>query len=352
LALTFINPMLLRPSQALPRGDQWLYELKFDGFRGLAIKNGKEVQLWSRQRNHMNNRFPRIVEAIQGLPVKSTIIDGEIVCLDQEGRPCFEDLQNYSETKEHFLFFYAFDLLAVNSTTLVNQAIEKRKQQLRDLIPNDGPLRLSDFVDADPDRLVTFAKDNRLEGIVAKRAGSIYEPGKRSGAWTKVKTYQEADFLIGGFLANNDGVESIAVGFHREGEFRYAAKLETYSSRKQRMELGTSLVRHRVDACPFVHVPRRRSGDTWSAGVTAEDLERMVWVMPERTVRVRFIEWTRAGVLRHASFHGIQAHERFTSLKHFPHRNVSKIPLIPATSAALDAERSRHHRQTKMAKVC
>src|SRR3954469_11304583 len=206
--------MLLRPSQVLPRGEKWLYELKFDGFRGIAIKNGKDVQLWSRQQNNMNKRFPRIVEAVQGLPVKSTIIDGEIVCLDQQGRPCFEDLQNFNPSKQPSLFFYAFDLLAVNSTTLVNQAIEKRKQQLRDLLPKDGPLRLSDFVDADPDQLVTFSKENRLEGIVAKRAGSIYEPGKRSGAWTKFKTYQEADFLIGGFLKNEEGVESIVVGFH------------------------------------------------------------------------------------------------------------------------------------------
>lgn len=301
MALTFINPMLLRSSQALPRGDQWLYELKFDGFRGMAIKNGADVRLLSRSQNDLTKRFPRIVDAVKLLPVKACIIDGEIVCLDEQGRPCFEDLQNFTPSDQRFLFFYAFDLLALNSTTLIQQPIEKRKEQLRDLLPKEGPLRLSDFIDADPEHLVTFAKENRLEGIVAKRRGSFYEPGARSGAWTKFKTYQEAEFLIGGFLAGSDGVQSMVVGFQREGAFHYAAKLEVYLQRKQRLEFLTTLERARVHVCPFVKVPRKSSsGDTWSVGVTDEDLKRIVWVSPKRSARVRFLEWTRSGLLRQA----------------------------------------------------
>ena len=119
LALSFINPMLLKPAKALPRGEHWLYELKFDGFRGIGIKNGKDVKLWSRQRKCLTKRFPTIVEAVAALPVRSAILDGEIVCLDQEGRPCFEDLQNFSAGSTSNLFFYAFDLLALNSNPLV-----------------------------------------------------------------------------------------------------------------------------------------------------------------------------------------------------------------------------------------
>lgn len=300
MALTFINPMLLKPAKALPRGEEWLYELKFDGFRGVAIKNGHEVQLWSRQRKSLTSRFPSIVETIAALPVRSTIIDGEIVCLDQEGRPCFEDLQNFSPASESNLFFYAFDLLAVNSKSLVNTPIEERKERLRDLLPSEGPLRLSDFINGEPDLLETFAREQRLEGIVAKRRGSAYEPGKRSGAWTKFKTYQEGEFLIGAFIANGEGVESIVVGFHRDGAFRYAAKLEVYLPVKQRLDFLTRLVALRIDACPFVLVPRKREGDTWSAGVTDDDLKGIVWVSPKRSARVRFLEWTRAGVLRQA----------------------------------------------------
>src|SRR5688572_18708641 len=119
LALSFIPPMLLGPSKILPRGEQWVYELKFDGFRGIGIKDGEHAWLVSRNGNDLSNRFRRITEAVRALPVKEAVLDGEIVCLDLEGRPSFEDLQDFSRKREPFLFYYAFDLLHLDDASLV-----------------------------------------------------------------------------------------------------------------------------------------------------------------------------------------------------------------------------------------
>lgn len=300
LAITFTEPMLLKPAALLPRGDQWLYELKFDGFRGVAVKDGSQIHLFSRNGRDLSKKFARIVEAVAHLKIKSAVIDGEIVCVDEAGRPCFEDLQNFTARSGSRLFFYAFDLLAADDVSLMTRPIEERKDHLRRLLPSEGPLRLSDFVECEPEALVRFARENRLEGIVAKRRGSIYEPGKRSGAWAKFKTLQEAEFVIGGFLPADNVVESICVGFRKADAFLFAAKLEVYLREDKRKAMAGELRRIAVQACPFARVPNRRPGDTWAGGLTAEEKAAMVWVEPIAPVKVRFVEWTRSGVLRHA----------------------------------------------------
>jgi len=299
--------MLLKPAAALPRGDQWRYELKFDGFRGLAVKDGENVRLFSRNGRDLSRRFSRIVEAVRKIRAVSAIIDGEIVCLDQDGRPCFEDLQNFGPSLESNLFLYAFDLLSLEGKELFREPIENRKKLLRKLVPKSGPLRISDFIDAEPEALIDFAKENRLEGIVAKRTGSLYEAGKRSGAWTKFKTYQEGEFLVGGFLATSVGIESLAIGFFRDGAFKYAARLEVYLKGKPLAELCDKLLKQQGVSCAFERVPAKRSADRWSVGLTKEDFERFQWVKPKLPIRVRFTEWTRLGLLRHAGLVGRSA---------------------------------------------
>jgi hypothetical protein len=140
---------------------------------------------FSRNGRDLSKQFPTIIEAVRKLKAQSAIIEGEIVCLDENGRTCVEDLQNFGSELENNLFFYAFDLAHLNGVQTVIDPIEKRKERLRELIAASGTLRLFEFVECDPEALVTFARENRLEGVVAKRLGSRYEPGKRSGAWAK-----------------------------------------------------------------------------------------------------------------------------------------------------------------------
>ena len=296
----FITPMLLQTSKVLPLGEQWLYELKFDGYRGLAIKNDTSTRLYSRNRKDLTARFLPIVHAIQNLPVNSCVLDGEIVCLDSLGRPCFEDLQNYTEG-EHALYFYAFDLLHLNGECLLSLPLTMRKEKLAKVLEDCDPaLRVSGPVEGDPAAIIKFCRDHRLEGIVAKRRNSIYRSGERCSSWVKFKTHQEATFVVGGFLPGLDGFSSVAVGFHREGTFQYAAKLEVYLPRSKKVDVLKRLMPLAAPKPAFERVPRKRPGDTWSAGIPADEFERFVWIMPKVEVTVQYQEWTRAGYLRHA----------------------------------------------------
>lgn len=284
----------------MPHGEHWRYELKFDGYRGIAIKDGNDVRLFSRNGRDLSRKFARISDALKELTTQSAIVDGEIVCRDERGRPCFENLQNSGSELRKNLFFYAFDLLLINGVKLEERPIEERKERLRKLLPKQGPLRLSDFIDCDAETLVAFAKENRLEGIVAKRTGSCYEPGKRSGAWTKFKTYQSAEFFIGGYLPGRNGVESLAVGFMRENVFRYAGRVEVYLKGNRLAKLCNDIKSATAGQCPFERIPIKRPGDTWSVGLTEHNAANFVWVKPKAKVTVRFTEWTRIGLLRHA----------------------------------------------------
>jgi bifunctional non-homologous end joining protein LigD len=249
----------------------------------------------------LSRRFPRIIAAVGALRCENAVMDGEIVCLDLDGKPCFEDLQNFSPKRNQFLFYYGFDLMWLGGHDLRGLLVSERKQRLAELLMGCPPaLRLSEALDANPDDLVAFARAHKLEGVIAKRRDSRYEAGKRSGAWQKFKMYQEADFLVGGFLPSPDGIVALAVGFRDAEQFRYAARLEVYWSAQRKADLRKRLLPLLRPGCPFEKVPTKRSGDTWSAGITADEQEQFVWVKPKVHVGVRFLEWTKAGVLRQA----------------------------------------------------
>jgi bifunctional non-homologous end joining protein LigD len=296
----FITPMLLQPSKVLPVGEQWLYELKFDGYRGLAVKNRTSTRLYSRNGKDLTARFLPIVHAVRSLREKECILDGEIVCLDADGRPCFEDLQNYSEG-EHALYFYAFDLLHLNGESLRSLPLTTRKERLTAVLNGSAPcLRLSASLESKVDALVSFCREHRLEGIVAKKRDSIYRPGERCASWVKFKTRQEGSSIVGGFLPSGDGFSLIAVGFRRGGEFHYAGKLEAYLPKSAKAEALKRLAPLASSSPAFINVPRKRSGDSWSAGISANELGRFVWLKPKIIATVQYQEWTRAGYLRHA----------------------------------------------------
>lgn len=161
-------------------------------------------------------------------------------------------------------------------------------------------MRISASLDGKPDTMVQFCREHRLEGIVAKKRDSIYRPGERCSSWVKFKTRQEAEFFVGGFLPGVDGFSSIAVGFRRGGEYHYAGKLEVYLPRSVKADALNRLVPLASSEQPFVQVPRKRRGDTWSAGITADEISKFVWLKPKVKAIVEYQEWTRAGYLRHA----------------------------------------------------
>jgi ATP-dependent DNA ligase len=168
----------------LPDGRQWLWEIKLDGYRALAVKNASGITLFSRRKKSLNRKFPCIVEALADLPA-GTVLDGELVGLDDTGRPDFNLLQNYRGGAAR-IYYYIFDLLCCKDRDLTRLPLVERRSLLKSLVTSrDKRIRVSDYIEAGANELLAAAREQHLEGIVGKRRDSIYEPGKRSGAWIK-----------------------------------------------------------------------------------------------------------------------------------------------------------------------
>lgn len=191
--------MLLLRTEKLPEGPDVQYEIKFDGYRALAMKTRGKVHLRSRNDNDFNARYPGIVKALAPMP-DETVIDGEVVALDQEGRPSFNTLQNYGSAGAP-LHFYIFDLLILKGRDVMGEPLVKRRELLeKHVLPKLAePIRYSPVLDAKLDDLIRSIKAQGLEGLVAKRRISKYEPGQRSGAWQKMRVNQGQEFVIAGY---------------------------------------------------------------------------------------------------------------------------------------------------------
>ncbi len=191
--------MLLLKTSKLPEGEEWLYEIKLDGFRALATKSGGEIIFRYRNDKDFGGKFGSIVEALARM-TDETVIDGELVALDEEGRPSFNLLQNYRSSMAP-LVYYAFDLLMLNGKNLMDQVLIKRRKLLEKKVLSKlkEPIRFSPVLDAALPDLIRSVKEQGLEGLVAKRKDSKYEPGLRSGVWQKMRINAGQELVIGGY---------------------------------------------------------------------------------------------------------------------------------------------------------
>ena len=305
---SFVEPMQCKAVTELPEGDDWTFEIKFDGYRCLAMKHSENVSLFSRNKKKLNERFPEIVEGIAKLP-GDFLIDGEIVALDEKGRPAFQLLQN-SASVEVPTFFYAFDLLNRAGEDLLNVPIENRREALNHLLgAPDEPLRLSPLLQAPASEILGAVKKLGLEGVVGKRQGSIYEPGKRSGAWIKHRTDREQEFVIGGFVPGAQGFDSLIVGVFEGKQFNYVAKVKDGFVPRNRAEILPLLKKHLIAECPFANLPETK-GSRWGQPLTAEKMKECRWMKPTLVCQVRFVEWTDGGKLRHCAFVGMRTDKK------------------------------------------
>jgi len=315
----FIEPMKARLVDEPPKHGDWLYELKFDGIRAMAIKNDRKVSLVSRNGNKLDGRFPEIVEAVKNLPVREYVIDGEVVALDEDGRSSFQLLQGLEmEGRKAPLRFYVFDLLQLDGKSLLGLPLEQRKQVLAKICENVGdPIRYSGEISGDVKSLLAEVKRRGLEGLIGKQRNSVYEPGRRSGTWIKLKCINEQEFVIGGYTppaGSRKYFGAILVGYYEIGKLRFAGKVGSGFTEKSLSMLHKKFRGEEQDDCPFVDLPSKQGGE-WVQGITPSMMKKMHWVNPKFVAEIKFAEWTRDQKLRQPVFLGMREDKAATEVK-------------------------------------
>jgi bifunctional non-homologous end joining protein LigD len=297
----FVDPMLLLSTDRLPAGDQWSYEIKLDGYRALAIKSGGKVQLRSRNNNDFNKRYPAIVEALAHLP-DETVVDGEVVALNKDGKPSFNVLQNFDSGAAP-LYFYLFDLLILDGKDVMSQPLSKRRQLLEaHVLPELAePIRYSPVLQANLSDLVASVKAQGLEGLVAKRNDSKYEPGLRSGAWQKMRINRGQEFVIAGYTPSAKNFDALVIGYYEGSKLMYAARTRNGFTPASRAELFKKIKSLEIKHCPFANLPEQHVG-RWGAGLTLKKMDDCRWLKPKLVGQFEFVEWTSDGHLRHSKF--------------------------------------------------
>ena len=298
------NPMnradaqLARLTGVVPEGDDWLFEVKYDGYRILAFIEGNVARLVTRGGNDYTDRFPAVADALAGwADGRAMVLDGEMVVTDAEGRPDFQALQRSMRSPEGVRPVYmVFDLLALSGEDLRGLPLVRRKERLEALLQGAPEnLQYSAHVRGNGAACFSAACGESLEGIVGKKADSIYS-GTRNGDWIKLKCGKKQEFVIGGYTTSNlraSGVSSLLVGFYEGEALIYAGRAGTGLSESDRSSFEAAFAKLERQDSPFKPAPKPRPN------------ERVTWLEPEMVAFVQFAEWTGDNLLRQASFKGL-----------------------------------------------
>lgn len=306
-------PAFIEPMKALlasePGPGEWRYEIKFDGFRALAFKRGNAVHLLSRNNKDLSEKFPEIADAVAELDADDVILDGEIVALDSKGRSSFQLLQRVDEAERPALYFYVFDLLRIDGKRLLSQTLDERKAQLAKVLRKPPALiRLSATLEGEFDDLMNRARELGIEGLIAKRPDSLYEAGRRSGAWIKLKLSHEQEFVIGGYTppgGSRQHIGALIVGVYEGKKLICTGKVGTGFNQVMLRDLHARFKKIAADTCPFTNLPDKRER-RYGQAITASVMKTCHWLKPRLVCQLRFTEWTQDGRLRHPVFLGLR----------------------------------------------
>ena len=302
----FVTPMAAQPVTRLPEGADWLYEPKLDGYRALLIKDGKQVEIRSRNDKDLTKMYPSVAAAGLWLKAEQVVVDGEIVALAEDGRPSFQALQHRGSHPRHQIVFYAFDVLHLNGQDLMSEPLTRRRTQLPQIIGHDATIRLSLDLPGTASEIVHALRRAGIEGVIAKRKDSTYQPGERSNDWVKLKLARQQEFVIGGYRPDGSiGLDSLLVGYYQDRGLMFAGKVRAGFIPHVRREVVEKLTPLNVSKCPFANLPDPGAG-RWGGGITADQMGEMQWTKPQLVAQIRFTEWTAEGRLRHAAFLGLR----------------------------------------------
>lgn len=298
---TFIEPMLATLGTHPFDSPDWLFEIKWDGYRVQAVVNDTSVRTFTRNGKSAEQYFPGLLSPVTWIGASSAVLDGEVVALDPNGAPVFELLQQKisrdPDVADVPLVYMAFDLLYLDGRLLLNVPLEDRKRLLRSVLREHGRVRFASHVEAEGRTFFEAARGRHLEGIVAKRRKSRYEPGRRSPDWLKIKARPEQELVVGGYVPGEGSARDLGallVGVYEGDSLRYVGRVGTGFDGKMRRYLKARLDALARAASPFDPAPPRTG-----------DLREARFAEPEIVARAEFAAWTRDGTIRQSAFKGI-----------------------------------------------
>ena len=298
--LRFVEPMECLMVSKLPEGSEWSYEIKLDGYRAQALCDGIKTQLLSRNGKDLGNRFPSVVAALARAIPQGSTVDGELVALDSVGKPSFSLILNSTTSGATFVFF-AFDLLTLAGKDLTRKPLSQRQGLLRNALKQDDTVQLSQGFQIPSKQMLEMVRSHGLEGVVAKKLSSFYEPGRRSGAWSKMRVELSQELVIGGYTPGTHGIDAVLAGFYKGRDLHFCGSVRNGFVPASRRTVHAAIASLEVTTCPFVNLPEQSPG-RWGQGLTATKMKNCVWLRPETVAQFRFLEWTPNDHLRHASF--------------------------------------------------
>lgn len=316
----FITPMLAQ-SKSEPFDDpDWIYEIKWDGYRAIAEVAKNNVSLYSRNGLSFNRLYPRVVEALERLK-ENCVLDGEVVVLDEHDRPSFQKLQQYGDDPGLPILYYVFDCLSYKNKDLTKLPLAERKKILEKIVPPDSIIRYSDHVATDGKAFFEHAGKLGLEGIIAKRADSLYYPGKRTGDWLKIKHQNIEEAVIAGYTAPRNSRKyfgALVLGMYQKGKLRYVGHTGTGYTEAILKDVYTALQ------------PLVRADSPFATKVPIN--APVTWVEPALVCQVKFTEATDEGILRHPVFMGLRIDKKAKDVH--PVKTAKKRPAKNSKAAA------------------
>lgn len=307
-----LKPMLASLNDEPFNSKEWQFEIKWDGYRALAYLNNGKVQLRSRNNLSFDNKYPPVFDALKHWPINA-VIDGEIIIVNEDGKADFKALQDYQQTKKGELVYYVFDILWLDGISLLNMTLAERQEILKQLTPESGIIRFSDSIDEFGNDFYKIAKQNSLEGIIAKQKDAPYQPGYRSKAWLKIKIEQRHEAVICGYTKNKDTdrlFSSLLLGRYENAVLHYIGQVGTGFNGLLQTTIMKKIKPLITNTAPFEDAPQLG--------------KKTVWIKPLLVCEVKYTELTPAGIMRHPSFQGLREDKSILDINnenHGPEKN-------------------------------
>lgn len=321
---TDLKPMLATLVDKPFDNPDWIYEVKWDGYRALAYIDKKYLELRSRNNNSFNEKFYPVYDALKKWPVRA-VVDGEIVVLNDKGITKFSDLQGWRSEADGDLIYYLFDILWLDGKDLTELTVVERREILKSIVPDEGIIRISENFDTAATEFLAVAQQMGLEGIIAKKADSTYHIDSRSKEWLKIKTEQRHEAIITGYTLNEETTKdfsALLLGVYEGKTLKFIGQVGTGFTDKVRKELLAQMKPLITEKCPFPEVPVVNKPSRFRPNPPKA---RIAWLKPKLVCEVRYQELTSEGVMRHAAFQGLREDKKAADVKNEKATDVEVI---------------------------